>query len=49
MIGVVSEADLLTKEALTTSPGVITGILHHRDQVKARGLTAGDLMTTAVR
>jgi CBS-domain-containing membrane protein len=27
---------------------VISGILHHRDQVKARGVTAGELMTTAV-
>jgi CBS-domain-containing membrane protein len=27
---------------------VTSGILHHRDQVKARGITAGDLMTTAV-
>ena len=47
VIGVVSEADLLTKEALTADrmPGMISGILHHRDQKKARGLTAGDLMT----
>ena len=48
VIGVVSEADMLTKEALIDEPGVISGILHHRDQVKARGVTAGDLMTTAV-
>ena len=48
LIGVVSEADLLTKEALDDEPGVISGILHHRDQAKARGVTAGDLMTTAV-
>jgi CBS-domain-containing membrane protein len=48
VIGVVSEADLLTKEALDGEPGVISGILHHRDQAKARGVTAGDLMTTAV-
>jgi CBS-domain-containing membrane protein len=27
---------------------VISGILHHRDQAKARGVTAGDLMTAAV-
>jgi CBS domain-containing protein len=49
VIGVVSEADLLTKEALIDEPeglpAVITGILHRRDQEKARGLTAGDLMT----
>jgi CBS domain-containing protein len=48
VIGVVSEADMLNKEALDDEPGVISGILHHRDQAKARGITAGDLMTTAV-
>ena len=48
VIGVVSEADMLTKEALDDEPGVISGILHRRDQAKARGVTAGDLMTTAV-
>ncbi len=41
VIGVVSEADMLTKEALDDEPGMISGILHRRDQ-------AGDLMTTAV-
>ena len=46
VIGVVSEADMLTKEAV--DPGVISGILHHRDAEKARGTTAGDLMTAAV-
>ena len=46
VIGVVSEADLLTKEALYgEEPGVIDGILHRRDQEKARGITAGELMT----
>jgi CBS-domain-containing membrane protein len=52
VIGVVSEADLLTKEALIDEqdrpPGVITGILRHKDQQKSRGITAGDLMTTQV-
>ena len=48
VIGVVSEADMLAKEALDDEPGVISGILRHRDQAKARGVTAGDLMTTAV-
>ena len=48
VIGVVSEADMLTKEALIDEPGVVGGILHRRDQAKARGITAGDLMTTAV-
>jgi len=46
VIGVVSEADLLTKEALYgEEPGVIEGILHRKDQEKARGVTAGELMT----
>src|SRR6266487_3278558 len=48
VIGVVSEADMLNKEALIDEPGMISGILHHRDQAKARGITAGDLMTTTV-
>jgi CBS domain-containing protein len=48
VIGVVSEADMLAKQALDDEPGVISGILHHRDQNKARGVTAGDLMTAAV-
>jgi CBS domain-containing protein len=48
VIGVVSEADLLTKEALDGEPGMFSGILHRRDQAKARGITAGDLMTAAV-
>jgi len=47
VIGVVSEADLLTKEALDLgAPGRVSGMLHHREQAKAAGLTAGDLMTT---
>ena len=44
VIGVVSEADLLAKEALA-DPGVVSGLLHHRDVRKAGGQTAGDLMT----
>jgi CBS domain-containing protein len=52
LIGVVSEADMLTKEALIDEPeglpAVITGILHRRDQEKARGITAADLMTRTV-
>ena len=47
--GVVSEADLLAKEALEGGdariPGMITGILRHRELAKARGVTARDLMT----
>jgi CBS domain-containing protein len=49
VIGVVSEADLLAKEAAGGEhagiPGVITGIMLHKAQDKAGGITAGDLMT----
>ena len=45
VIGVVSEADLLAKEALA-DPGVMAEVLHRRDVRKAEGLTAGDLMTS---
>src|SRR5512142_1844352 len=48
VIGVVSEADMLTKEALDDEPGVLVGLLHSKDQAKARGVTAGDLMTATV-
>ena len=48
VIGVVSEADLLTKEALDDESGVLAGLLHRKDQAKARGVIAGELMTTAV-
>jgi CBS domain-containing protein len=47
VIGVVSEADLLAKEALA-DPGVVAEVLHHKDVRKAEGLTAGDLMTGEV-
>jgi CBS domain-containing protein len=46
VIGVVSEADLLTKEALEfAAPGLIGGILHGRERSKAAAVTAADLMT----
>jgi CBS domain-containing protein len=49
VIGVVSESDLLAKEALAGGdagmPGMIAGILCHRELAKARGITARDLMT----
>jgi CBS domain-containing protein len=49
VIGVVSEADLLAKEALdggsADMPGMISGILQRKEQERAAGLTAGDLMT----
>jgi CBS domain-containing protein len=50
VIGVVSEADMLTKEALGSQPhgmpGMITGMLRRKEYEKARGITAGDLMTS---
>jgi len=46
VIGVVSEADLLTKEALAGElPGAFHTMTHHREQAKAAALTAADLMT----
>lgn len=46
VVGVVSEADLLTKEALEyAAAGRVSGMLHHREQAKAAGTTAADLMT----
>jgi CBS domain-containing protein len=49
VVGVVSEADMLTKEALAGGydgvPGMLTGLLRRKEQDKARGITAGDLMT----
>ena len=48
--GIVSEADMLAKEALAGGdagmPGMIAGILRHRELAKSRGVTARDLMTT---
>ncbi|MGH3404388.1 MAG: CBS domain-containing protein [Streptosporangiaceae bacterium] len=46
LIGIVSEADLLAKEALNGSHGGgMAGQLQHGEQQKADGVTAGDLMT----
>jgi CBS-domain-containing membrane protein len=49
VIGVVSEADLLAKSALDAGddgmPGMISGMLARREQERAAGLTAADLMT----
>jgi len=46
VIGVVSEADLLAKEALEYGvPGLMGGILHGRERAKAAGVSAVDLMT----
>jgi CBS domain-containing protein len=50
VIGVVSEADMLAKEALDTGPhglrGLIARMVHRTAFHKAAGLTAGDLMTS---
>jgi CBS domain-containing protein len=46
VIGVVSEADLLAKEALEFSvPGPMGGILHGRERAKAAAVIAADLVT----
>jgi CBS-domain-containing membrane protein len=46
VIGVVSEADLLTKEALEGEvPGVLRGMVHQRERSKVNAVTAADLMT----
>jgi len=48
VIGLVSEADLIAKEALENgyeSTGPLAGLLHRRDLEKARGATAGELMS----
>lgn len=47
VIGVVSEADLLTKEALGGDiPGVLHTMTRHHELTKATAVTAADLMTT---
>jgi len=47
VIGVVSEADLLTKEALEgTVPGVSQSMMSQREHARASAVTAAELMTT---
>src|SRR5689334_7850828 len=50
VIGVVSEADLLVKEAVLGEPGGVGGLLasliHRATRAKAGGVTAADLMTS---
>ena len=48
VVGVVSEADLLAKEALdgTRAGGMITCIVHRKGPARPTGVTAGDLMTS---
>jgi CBS domain-containing protein len=46
VIGVVSEADLLVKEAVqATGTSIVAALRHVREEDKATGVTAGDLMT----
>lgn len=46
VIGVVSEADLLVKEAVqAVGTSVLAAIRHFREEDKAAGITAGELMT----
>jgi CBS-domain-containing membrane protein len=49
VVGVVSEADMLAKEARPDHPGVremVAGLVHHAERAKAAGITAADLMTS---
>ena len=50
VIGVVSEADLLVKEAVADEPhviwGLLAGIVHHGARAKAGAVTAAELMTS---
>jgi len=47
VIGVVSEADMLIKEAdQAGDPGFLTGLRHRRDHEKAAGICAADLMSS---
>lgn len=47
VIGVVSQADMLNKEAeLSTGPGLLASVLRFRDHDKAAGVTAAELMTS---
>src|SRR5689334_16365749 len=43
VLGVVAEADLLAKEALS-DPGPVAELVHRKDLRKAEGLNAGHLM-----
>jgi CBS domain-containing protein len=46
VIGIVSETDLLAKEALEgTVPGTLRSLPHQRERARVSGLTAGDLMS----
>ncbi|PPK70943.1 CBS domain-containing protein [Actinokineospora auranticolor] len=47
VLGVVSEADLLAKESVQERPHAISALLRrHAERVRARGTTAGELMSS---
>src|SRR5579875_1199258 len=49
VVGVVSEADLMVKQAVADGSGrgkIIASLGHHRVLRKVNGITAGDLMTS---
>ncbi|PPK67075.1 CBS domain-containing protein [Actinokineospora auranticolor] len=47
VLGVVSEADLLAKESVRERPHAVPALLRrHAERVRARGTTAGELMTS---
>lgn len=47
VVGVVSEADMLAKEALAGGPGsMLASLRHHAARAKAAGVTAAELMTS---
>src|SRR5215469_13093405 len=46
VIGVISEADMLNKEADQADPGTFASLLRFRDHEKAAGVTAAELMTS---
>src|SRR5438477_12959201 len=48
VIGVVSEADMLAKEAMTDQRVVAERLLDRKGDAKGSGVTAGDLMTATV-
>ena len=47
VIGIVSESDLLAKEALEgTVPGMLQSVMSQREHARASAVTAAELMTT---
>lgn len=48
VVGIVSETDLLPKQALPPTPGLWPGRPRSGERVKAAGITAGDVMSSPV-